>query len=102
MRSRKLAWSEKAVQLLEEIRERIARDDPKAAVRFVRRLKSFVSQLRDFPYLGPALEEQKDDNLRERVFGNYRIIYRVKEKTVEVLSVFHGARLLRDDDLKGD
>jgi len=45
------------------------------------------------------VEDQEDVNIREIVFGNYRIIYHVAEKHVEILSVFHGARVLKEDDL---
>ena len=38
------------------------------------------------------------ETLREIYFGSYRIIYRVRTK-VEVITVYHSARLLRTDDL---
>ena len=31
--------------------------------------------------------------IREILFGNYRIVYRVKRDLVELLTVYHGARL---------
>ena len=38
--------------------------------------------------------------LRELLVGNYRIIYRITSNTIEVLTVFEGHRLLRDDELQ--
>jgi plasmid stabilization system protein ParE len=32
---------------------------------------------------------------RELVFGNYRVIYRHSENTVTIVTVIHGARILR-------
>ncbi|GAG86026.1 unnamed protein product [marine sediment metagenome] len=34
--------------------------------------------------------------LRERILGNYRIIYRLKKDAVEIVTIIHGARLLRE------
>jgi plasmid stabilization system protein ParE len=36
-----------------------------------------------------------DESLREVVYENYRVVYRVRPDAVEILTVFHGARLLR-------
>ncbi|MBM2817397.1 MAG: hypothetical protein HW421_4159, partial [Ignavibacteria bacterium] len=33
-------------------------------------------------------------------FGNYRIIYRIKDELVEILTVYHSARLLDIDKIK--
>jgi len=40
------------------------------------------------------LPEMRQEHLREVLLGNYRIIYRVREDDVDVLTVHHGARLL--------
>jgi len=37
------------------------------------------------------------ESIREIVRGNYRIVYRLRPDTIEVVTVFHGARLLRLD-----
>jgi hypothetical protein len=37
--------------------------------------------------------------LRDLVVGNYRLVYRRRPETVEVLTVFEGHRLLRRDEL---
>ncbi len=34
------------------------------------------------------------DNIREVILGNYRIIYRIREEQVQLLTVHHAARLL--------
>jgi plasmid stabilization system protein ParE len=39
--------------------------------------------------------EVGDESLREVVYENYRVVYRVRPDAVEILTVFHGARLLR-------
>jgi len=38
-------------------------------------------------------------HLREIILGNYRIIYRLLDENVQVLTVHHGARLLDAENL---
>jgi hypothetical protein len=40
-------------------------------------------------------------NLRERLVLSHRLIYRVRDKTVSIVSVWHGARQLRESDRLG-
>jgi toxin ParE1/3/4 len=53
-----------------------------------------VERLADFPNSGRVVPELKDPAIREILFGSYRIVYRVKGDLVEVLTVYHGSRLL--------
>jgi len=48
---------------------------------------------------GPCLSPDTED-VREISQGNYRIIYRVGPGHVDVLTVFHGARLLHESDIE--
>jgi plasmid stabilization system protein ParE len=54
--------------------------------------------LSQFPELGAVLEERHDPEIREILYGSYRIIYRFHRPTVFVLAVYHGARLLGEDE----
>jgi plasmid stabilization system protein ParE len=47
-----------------------------------------------------VVEEWQDPRIREILYGNYRIIHRVRENKVEIMIVRHGAQLLQDDILK--
>lgn len=71
-----------------------------AAEKFVRKLKAAVDHLRSFPFSGWMVEEWLDPNVREMVFGIYRIIYRVGNNNVEIITVQHGARQLDEEILK--
>jgi plasmid stabilization system protein ParE len=53
-----------------------------------------VERVAIFPNSGRVVPETRDPSLRESVLGNYRIIYRMRGECVEVLTVYHGARLL--------
>ena len=79
---------------LREIRRFIARDAPETATAYIRRLRSSVSRLKSFPDSGAVVREAGDPNFREIYFGQYRIIYMVGKARIEVLTVFHSARLL--------
>jgi toxin ParE1/3/4 len=40
-----------------------------------------------------VVPERDDQAIRELLVGNYRIVYRLRDDTAEILTVFHGARL---------
>jgi len=59
-----------------------------------------VERLAIFPNSGRIVPEANDPALRETILGDYRIVYRVKRELVEVLTVYHGARLLDPRSLR--
>ena len=90
----KIVWTRQAQEDLRAIRTFIARDSPITAISFVQRLRSATDRLRKFPESGQVIAELANLNVREVIYGNYRIMYRFREDVVEVLTVFHGAQLL--------
>jgi len=54
-----------------------------------------VQRLQVFPQSGRVVPEIGDDSLREVIHGNYRLVYRLHNESVEVVTVYHAARLLR-------
>ncbi len=89
-----IVWSIQSQDDLREIRKFIARDAPDTATAYVRRLRATVSRLRTFPESGHVVREVGNPNVRELYFGQYRIIYELSSNRVEILSVYHSARLL--------
>lgn len=89
---RELVWSNVALARLIEIRDRLAEKDPRAATKVLRLLLQRAGQLVEFPHLGRTVPELPEGELRELVERQYRIVYRVREKTVEVATVFEGYR----------
>ena len=53
-----------------------------------------VERVGRLPNAGRVVPEIRDPSIRETVLGNYRFIYRCRGEVVEVLTVYHGARLL--------
>lgn len=95
-----LTWTSPALQDLLEITQYIKDDNPEAARRFGKQVKEKVSRLARFPRSGRIVPEFSVHGLREVIAGDYRIIYRVvsAKPQVEILTVRHGARLLKSQD----
>ena len=94
-----IVWTRQAREDLREIRAFIARDAPATASIFVRRLRYSVERLRMFPLSGHVVPELGREDIRELLKGNYRVIYRAAEHRVEILTVYHSARLLDESDI---
>jgi plasmid stabilization system protein ParE len=90
----KIRWTEKASSNLEGIFEYISRDSKWYAARYVKALIRATKRLETMPRSGRIVPELEDPELREVIYGNYRIVYRVSEVDgdVEILAVVHGAR----------
>jgi len=52
-----------------------------------------VDRLARFPQSGRVVPEMNNENTREIIVGNYRVIYDTGGDTVHILSVLHGAQL---------
>ena len=87
-------WTPQAADDLGAIAELIAQDSPHYASLFVMDVLAAVERAGDFPFSGRVVPETRNPALREIVLGHYRIIYRARPDLVEVLTVYHGARLL--------
>jgi toxin ParE1/3/4 len=90
----RILWSPLAVERVSEIAEYIAQDNPGAAEKWVETIFKGVEELRGFPESGRVVTETDNRSIRELLFGNYRIIYRVEESKLSVLTVRHGKQIL--------
>ena len=84
-----------AAEDVEAIKAYVARDSERYASLLAERLVAAVGRLELFPHSGRVVPEVGDESLREVLYGNYRLVYRVQADVVEVVTVYHGARLLR-------
>ena len=71
----------------------ILRDNPVAARRFRQRAERVLRRLERFPESGRVLPEFPDLPYREVIVAPYRFFYRVADKTVWVVGVWHGAQI---------
>ena len=94
-------WTPQAADDLEAICLFIARDAPQVAALFAHRAIRATDRLENFPRLGRVVPELQLDRIREIILGNYRIIYRIRQDDVQVLTVHHGARILDTGRIEG-
>jgi len=74
----------------------IYRENPTVAVTFRHKAENVLSRLQKFPQSGRRLPEFPDLPFREVIVAPYPFFYRVKEKTVWGVAVWHGAQLPKD------
>ena len=89
-----LVWTPRAYADLEAIGDYHAQSAPGYAEVLVRKLMHATERLKTFPASGRVVPEMGDEDLREIIHRNYRIIYMhlPEEDRVEVLTVFHSSR----------
>jgi toxin ParE1/3/4 len=90
----KLIWSPAARDDLHDIVVFIARDNLNRAMSFGYELISETDRLQEFPEVGRVVPEHRNDNIRELLFGPYRLVYRVDHdrKLCEMARIWHSAR----------
>jgi toxin ParE1/3/4 len=96
----RITWSPLALERVGDIAEWIARNSAPAAERWVEEVFASVRHLERFPQSGRAVPELSRIDIREVLHGPYRVIYRIEPDQVAVLTVRHGRRLLRPEDLE--
>ncbi|MBC7082672.1 MAG: toxin ParE1/3/4 [Bacillota bacterium] len=93
-----IRWSPRAAVDLENICEYVAKDSEHYAKVLAQGIMETVETLGDFPLSGRVVPEYNVRELRERIFQNFRIVYRLRSKDnteiVEIVAICHGAMLL--------
>lgn len=93
---KEIKWSPRAIKGLEEICNFISQDSPHYSVIFAKRIFSIVQEIPDFPWSGRMVPEYGMGNLREKLYQDYRIVYRIKKDVIEIAAITHGARILKN------
>ena len=93
----KIIWSEKAAANLEAIHRYIARDSRLYAQRFIKNIISHPIILESMPFAGRIVPEFNEPKIRELIYREYRLVYRVEEnQNITILTVIQGNKLLED------
>ena len=95
----KLYWTREALIRLQEIEDYISKDNPIAAIEFVDKLITLAETIIDNPEKGSIVPELSIGNIRELLHRNYRIVYLIKKKSVDILTVFEGHQLLKKEEI---
>ena len=94
-----VAWTDLAVRDLEAIARFIASDSPLNAGRVLARLRERAGELSSRPERGRVVPELARFGIvvyREVIVRPYRIVYRVRDRSVHILAVLDGRREIED------
>ena len=91
----RIKWLKSAKLDLKEIYEFIALDSKRYARFQVEKIQRKTQILKQGNIIGKKVSEINDENVRELIEGDYRIIYRIISKNeIHIISIHHGARAL--------
>ncbi|MEA3362801.1 MAG: type II toxin-antitoxin system RelE/ParE family toxin [Thermodesulfobacteriota bacterium] len=90
----KIVWSPLAVERASEIVEYISQDNPTAAQNWIYEVFEKVKLLSSSPEMGRVVPEVKRNEIRELLFVNYRILYRIENNSISILTIRHCRQIL--------
>ncbi len=91
----KVLWTRNATLDLEELIEYISEDNQSSALKIFLEIKAKCDKLSRQPEKCRVLPELREIgvlNYRELIVGNYRIFYKLEDKTIYIISVVDGRR----------
>ncbi len=87
-----IVWTLEASRCLDEIYEYIALQSPVSAHKVVCGIYDKIQVLKQHVRIGQRYERIVDREVREILYGHYRIAYLVaNEQRIEILGIFHSA-----------
>jgi len=89
-----IEWSPEALEDIKEIHDYIKKDSPFYAQTVVEKIIAASHELKQFPLRGRVVPELDQEAFRESFVYSYRLIYRTQNKTVLIVAIIHGSRLL--------
>ena len=99
----KIVWTNVAENDLRNIIEYISVDNPQNALKILKKIKQTASNLYTFPERGRVVPELQDQGIfqyRELIVQPWRLIYRIAEQQIYVLSVIDSRQNVEDILLK--
>jgi len=95
-----MIWSALAVEQVRDIASYITLDKQSVALQWAEKIFNSVERLSEFPNSGRTAPEINRNEIREIVNGNFRVIYKVKEKEILVLIVKSYRQILKENEVK--
>ena len=95
----RIVWSPVAVQRAGEEAGFIAADKPEAASKWLEGLFAAVDRLASFPLSGKAVPEIASGDYRQLTYKSHRVVYRVRNNVVAILTVRRFKQVLRPEEL---
>ncbi|PKD44252.1 type II toxin-antitoxin system RelE/ParE family toxin [Rhodohalobacter barkolensis] len=86
-----IVWTNQALRKLNKFVDYIAQGDLVTAEKWALKLIEKTDQLIEQPESGRVVPEYDEPNLRELIFGYYRVIYRIRkeENKIYIQTVWH-------------
>ena len=90
----KIDIATEAAKEIEDIYLYIAKDSQNNATSWYFAIYDKIQTLKDFPARCPMAFEDRyyEYEIRHLIIGNYRVLYRIQDRTVQILHVKHGAQ----------
>ena len=88
-------WSPKAADDYESLIKYYEKNAPKFAQTLAKQIIYIIENLDQFPKMGRMVPELQNEEIREIIYRNFRIIYRLKEEILEIVRIIHGSRRLK-------
>lgn len=89
---KKVVWMPQTIKDLDSIAEYISRDSQFYASSFIDKLIDTGESLTKHSQRGRVVPEKNDESVRELFVSEYRIIYKVEDTEVKILTIIHGRR----------
>jgi len=87
-----ILWTLPAVNDLESIKDYISKDSVFYATRFIDKIIESAEVLAEHPEIGRIIPEVDNNALRELLFQNFRIMYRIQNDTVQIIAIIRASR----------
>ena len=92
----KLIWTDQSIDDLGDIANYIGESSEKYASLTVQKLYKKVDILKSYPKSGRMVAEKNEEQVRELIEGNYRIIYEIaSDDLIYILTIYHSSRNLK-------
>ena len=89
-----IRWSKRGLDDLADISDFIADDSPKAAAAWLDRIHRRLELAAEAPLAGRIVPEFGRSDIREVFVRTYRLVYRVENSGIAIVTVFEGHRLM--------
>ncbi len=96
----KVIWSPLAIAKVRRETQYIARDRPGVAKSWAEGIFESVARLAEFPESGRVLPELTRPDVREITYRSHRVIYRIEDPSILILTVRHWRQLLDLSEVK--
>ena len=90
----KIIWSPLSAEQLIEISEYIAEDNLESSIKWVESIFEIIERLQPYPESERVVQELNNPHIREIIYMNYRIIYKIRQEELFILTVRHFKQIL--------